>query len=258
MGSAFDVGRLPSVTTPNCLVLPTCPRWVIGSPMIETPAGQTGLAAGHAGRRTASTSAGKEKVPGTVSIEGCGRKAGLGLRAEAEQGSGADRAKGSFVVGGCRPWRGGSPPAFDRQRGLMDALDFPSFLEATGREFDARIQRAGFYQHPTGTGDAREDIVRQYLQDVLHRRFSIDRGKIFDSAGRLSREFDIIVAEAADVAPAMTLAGRRIVPVEAVCGVIEVKSGLDRDGYDSFIRAGARPGAPGRSRGSGVERHHCI
>lgn len=119
----------------------------------------------------------------------------------------------------------------------MDALDFPSFLESTGREFEARIQRAGFYQHPTGTGDAREDIVRQYLQDVLPRRFSIDRGKIFDSAGRLSREFDVIIAETHDVAPAMSLAGRRIVPVEAVCGVIEVKSGLSRDGYDAFIGA---------------------
>lgn len=44
----------------------------------------------------------------------------------------------------------------------MDKLDFPPFLESTGRELEARIKRAHFYQHPTGTGDAREDIVRQY------------------------------------------------------------------------------------------------
>src|SRR5262249_37674728 len=68
-------------------------------------------------------------------------------------------------------------------------------------------------------------------------RFSVDRGKIFDSEGHLSREFDIIIAEARDVAPAMSLAGRRIVPVEAVYGVIEVKSDLNRDGYESFIHA---------------------
>jgi len=35
----------------------------------------------------------------------------------------------------------------------------------------------------------------------------------------------------------MSLAGRRIVPVEAVYGVLEVKSALNRDGYDSFIKA---------------------
>src|SRR6266540_5186972 len=84
----------------------------------------------------------------------------------------------------------------------MDKLDFPSFLETMGCEFEARIQRARFYQHPTGIGDAREDTVRQYLQDVLPPRFSVDRGKIFDSEGNLSSEFDIIIAEARDVAPA--------------------------------------------------------
>lgn len=119
----------------------------------------------------------------------------------------------------------------------MDKLDFPSFLETMGCEFEARIQRARFYQHPTGIGDAREDTVRQYLQDVLPPRFSVDRGKIFDSEGNLSSEFDIIIAEARDVAPAMSLAGRRIVPIEAVYGVIEVKSDLNPDGYESFIRA---------------------
>jgi hypothetical protein len=119
----------------------------------------------------------------------------------------------------------------------MDRLDFPTFLESAGREFQARIDRAAFYQHPSGVGDAREDVVRQYLQDVLPPRFCVDRGKIFDSEGRLSREFDVIVSEADDVAPAMNLAGRRIVPVEAVYGVLEVKSLLNREGYDSFIKA---------------------
>lgn len=119
----------------------------------------------------------------------------------------------------------------------MDKLDFPSLLESMGSEFEARIQRAGFYQHPTGTGDAREDAVRQYLQEVLPPRFSVDRGKIFDSQGHLSPEFDIIIAEARDVAPAMSLAGRRIVPIESVYGVIEVKSDLKPKHYNSFIRA---------------------
>jgi len=62
--------------------------------------------------------------------------------------------------------------------GDMDSLDFAALLEAAGREFDARIQRAGFYQHPSGVGDAREDVVREYLQDVLSRRFAVERGKI--------------------------------------------------------------------------------
>src|SRR5262245_28739846 len=123
------------------------------------------------------------------------------------------------------------------QATAMDKLDFPSYVESMGREIETRFQRARFYQHPTGIGDAREDTVRQYLQDVLPPRFSVDRGKIFDSEGHLSREFDIIISEARDVAPAMSLAGRRIVPIEAVFGVIEVKSSLAPKKYKSFVHA---------------------
>src|SRR5262249_24550280 len=52
-----------------------------------------------------------------------------------------------------------------------------------------------------------------------------------------SSEFDIIVSEGRDVAPAMSLAGRRIVPIEAVYGVIEVKSYLVPGEYEKFISA---------------------
>jgi hypothetical protein len=121
--------------------------------------------------------------------------------------------------------------------GIVNKLDFPRFLESAGKEFEARIERAAFYQHPTGVGDAREDVVRQYLQDILPPRFSVDRGKIFDSEGSLSREFDVIVSEAHDIAPAMSLAGRRIVPIEAVYGVLEVKSVLSGDNFDGFVNA---------------------
>ena len=65
----------------------------------------------------------------------------------------------------------------------MDSLEFPTFLESAGREFQARLERAAFYQHPTGIGDSREDVVRQYLQDILPLRFSVDRGKIWATRG---------------------------------------------------------------------------
>jgi hypothetical protein len=65
---------------------------------------------------------------------------------------------------------------------------------------------SSIYPHYTGTGDEREDTVRQHLQNVLPRRFFGDRGKIFDSEGRLPREFDIIISEVGDVTPAMGLA----------------------------------------------------
>lgn len=119
----------------------------------------------------------------------------------------------------------------------MDRIDFAKFLESTGTEVQARIERVAHYKQPTGVGDAREDVLREYLREVLPERFSVDRGKIFDSRGRLSREFDVIIAERSYVVPMMALAGRRVVPVEAVYGVIEIKSYLNPDNYNNFINA---------------------
>jgi len=119
----------------------------------------------------------------------------------------------------------------------MEIIDFREFLESTGKELQARIDRAVFYRHKTGVGDAREDVVRDYLSEVLPPRFAVDRGKFFDKEGQLSREFDVIISESIDVSPAMVLAGRRIVPVESVYGVIEVKSKLNKRDYDNFIEA---------------------
>ena len=85
----------------------------------------------------------------------------------------------------------------------MDKIDFKTFWESTGEEFQARLERASYYKHPTGTGDAREDAVREYLKEILPPRFCVDRGKIFDSQGRLSKEFDVIISESIHVAPAM-------------------------------------------------------
>ncbi len=119
----------------------------------------------------------------------------------------------------------------------MDKIDFPGLLKSIGEELQARVDRASIYKHPSGVGDAREDVVREYLQQVLSPRFIVDRGKIFDSDGNLSREFDVIISEKNDVAPAMSLASRRIVPIEAVYGIIEVKSSLKRIEYETFINA---------------------
>ncbi len=119
----------------------------------------------------------------------------------------------------------------------MDKLDFIKLFSSAGQEFQSRIERTAFYMHPTGVGDAREDLVRDYLREILPPRFSIDRGKIFDSQGNLSREFDVIISESFDISPAMTLANRRIVPIESVYGVIEIKSKLNKKYYDYFIDA---------------------
>lgn len=114
-------------------------------------------------------------------------------------------------------------------------------LRLAGREFAARVARAAIYEHPDGIGDSREDLVREYLREVLPPRFLVTRGRIFDSEQQLSPEFDLVVAEADEVIPGMPVSGeRRLVPVESVYLVAEVKSRLKKDQsndhYEDFAK----------------------
>ena len=119
----------------------------------------------------------------------------------------------------------------------MKPIDFAGLFELAGTELQARIARAVSYRHPGGVGDAREDIIREYLTEVLPPRFSVDKGKIFDSRGLLSKEFDAVISERDEAVPLMTLAGRQMIPVESVYGVIEVKSHLNQGAYTKFVEA---------------------
>ncbi len=73
------------------------------------------------------------------------------------------------------------------------------------------------------------------LRDTLPPRFAIDKGKLIDSDGRMSKEFDIVIYEKNECFTAMKISGRIIIPIEAVYGMIEVKSFLNKENYVDSI-----------------------
>lgn len=107
---------------------------------------------------------------------------------------------------------------------MVDRVNLYELLSTAGKELRARIDRVGAYQHRTAIGDAREDVIKDYLSETLTHRFEVNKGKVFDSSGHLSSEFDIIISERADNFPGMNVAGRRMVSIETVHGLIEIKS----------------------------------
>jgi len=117
----------------------------------------------------------------------------------------------------------------------MKEFDFPKHFETIGKEFQVRIEKLGNYKQPTGVGDARESVVRNYLKEVIPTRFLVERGKIFDSQGKLSNEFDVVISERSETMPIMQLHERQLFPIETVYGIIEVKSKLQKREYNKFI-----------------------
>lgn len=80
--------------------------------------------------------------------------------------------------------------------------------------------------HGGESGADREEIVRQFLRAYLPKKFEVSTGFSFDSKGKVSRQLDIIIANAHDCPRFETVGGVRYYPCESVVAVGQVKSSL--------------------------------
>jgi hypothetical protein len=86
--------------------------------------------------------------------------------------------------------------------------------------------RRRLLSHPGELGTAREQIVRDFLSSHLPKRFDVSTGFAFDSAGRISRQLDVVIFDA-HVCPRFEIPGGKFLfPCEAVAAVGQVKSTL--------------------------------
>lgn len=116
------------------------------------------------------------------------------------------------------------------------AVDIRTLLAAAADSMWATFKASAASSRPDHKGGPREQQVRQFLKERLPPKWGVTRGHVFFSGDTTSQEFDVIVYDALNC-PSWTLDGsddpRRLIPLEAVIGVIEVKSTLD----DHTLRA---------------------
>lgn len=77
-------------------------------------------------------------------------------------------------------------------------------------------------------GASNEEIVKDFLRQYLPRNLEISSGLVVDSKGGVSRQLDIIIHDAAKTPIFFQSADVRVIPVECVYAVIEVKAFLDK------------------------------
>ncbi|MDT8843045.1 hypothetical protein ParKJ_37025 [Paraburkholderia fungorum] len=104
-----------------------------------------------------------------------------------------------------------------------------SLQPTTAASLWATFQESAASARPDHKGDPREARVRQFLRERLPSKWGVTRGHVFDG-DTTSLEFDVLVHDAHNC-PGWTLDStgdpRRLVPLQAVVGVMEVKSTLD-------------------------------
>ncbi len=81
-------------------------------------------------------------------------------------------------------------------------------------------------EHPGLKGSSFEEAFRRFLREYLPARLDVSTGAIVDSTGQSSRQIDAIISDAAKTPIFYRSGDERVVPVEGVYAVIEVKAKL--------------------------------
>lgn len=107
----------------------------------------------------------------------------------------------------------------------MAQFNLAALLTHAGRRMGIDL-RENLTRHPGELGSAREEVVRQFLREYLPKRFAIGTGFIFDSAGRLSEQMDIVILDSV-VAPTFKASGgTSYYPCECVVAAGQIRSSL--------------------------------
>ena len=118
----------------------------------------------------------------------------------------------------------------------MTIAEYMADVAAEMRRRSAAIRR-DFATHRPSSGSNREDLVAKFLDDHLPDRFGVSTGLIISHDGMFSNEADLVVVDRMNNAPLYANSKKKLWPVEAVYGLIEVKSQLSpRDLEDAVLK----------------------
>jgi hypothetical protein len=95
----------------------------------------------------------------------------------------------------------------------------------------ARFKESGFIQHSGDKGENREEILMDFLQKHLPKRYGVTKGEVITKEGKRSHAIDVIIYDAMNC-PVLYSGKTSILPVEGVYGIIEVKSSLSKAEFE--------------------------
>ncbi|PGV86876.1 DUF6602 domain-containing protein [Bacillus thuringiensis] len=82
--------------------------------------------------------------------------------------------------------------------------------------------------HMGERGSSREEILLSYLRNYIPIKYEMNNGVIIDGTGEQSRQQDIIIYDSFNSPVLLNMQSTKMVPIESVFSVIEVKSSLNK------------------------------
>jgi hypothetical protein len=100
-----------------------------------------------------------------------------------------------------------------------------TIVKALDKEVRDQLELARTIKHPGESGRARENILRQYIRELVPESLGIDTGFVIDARGAISKQIDIVIYRT-DYYPIFHIGGIKHFLVEGVIAVIENKAGI--------------------------------
>jgi len=115
-------------------------------------------------------------------------------------------------------------------------MEMSEFFTRVEETMLAMFRQAGFVQHAGDKGENREEILRDFLEKHLPKRYGIIKGEVITKDGTRSHSADVIIYDALNC-PVLYRGHTAVLPIEGVYGIIEVKSRLSKA---EFLDAAAK------------------
>ncbi len=98
----------------------------------------------------------------------------------------------------------------------------------------ARLNEAGFVQHSGDKGENREQVLMDFLSEHLPSKYGVAKGEVITKSGERSHSADLIIFDRTSC-PVLYSGRTKIIPIDGVYGIIEVKSVLSKAELDDCI-----------------------
>ena len=115
-------------------------------------------------------------------------------------------------------------------------FDLGARLRAVSRELRARYDAANIAgSHSGDKGLRREDVLRDFLRDVLPPKYGVGRGEVVSAYGGISKQVDVVIYDALHAPMLHTSPTSVLFPAECVYAAIEVKGHLTTGHLDGCV-----------------------
>jgi translation elongation factor P/translation initiation factor 5A len=107
-------------------------------------------------------------------------------------------------------------------------MDIDSIFDEVASQMNSDLEKArSSFQHSGLKGDSFENIFRNFLRNYLPEILDISTGTVVDSNGNQSKQLDVIISDKMNTPIFYKNEKSRVIPVECLYSVIEVKANLD-------------------------------